>query len=499
MHVRILSEQLRAFEILSHDRNPLHNDPIYSRSTQFGQPIVYGMCGVLLGLGHWARDRAFRLTRIRGRFAQPLFESVEYELKIQEEGNQTKIQYLRGGMTQIGFVFAWEESEAATGAAPTKPESSFEPFTVAKDVDLEGAVARWQGVEYPYSIRYESLSQLLPRLCLQPAQIPINQLNALMGSSFLVGMEIPGRQALYSDFEFEFEAIPPGEGSVPFQFRNVSAELDARFNRVSVSGRGSGIRSFSLSAHQRPYRVRYGVDDIQRAVCNSKAFKNKVAFISGATRGFGAVLAKFFAMQDADVFVNYRSRRDEAEAIANELRPWNTRVFPIAGDVSKTEDCRQIRAEIENRFGRIDLLVSNAFPHISVRGFMDQTTGEFLRFLETSIATTVTLLRELLPLVPQGGIVMLISTRYTLEPKAQFSHYVASKSCLEALMRSLALEFPDQKFVIARPPRMLTDQTNLAFDLSPPVSAVAVARELIEAIGQLDSASNLVEFDLGKN
>ena len=130
---------------------------------------------------------------------------------------------------------------------------------------------------------------------------------------------------------------------------------------------------------------------------------------------------------------------------------------------------------------------------------MDQTTGEFLRFLETSIATTVTLLRELLPLVPQGGIVMLISTRYTLEPKAQFSHYVASKSCLEALMRSLALEFPDQKFVIARPPRMLTDQTNLAFDLSPPVSAVAVARELIEAIGQLDSASNLVEFDLGKN
>jgi hypothetical protein len=46
---------------------------------------------------------------------------------------------------------------------------------------------------------------------------------------------------------------------------------------------------------------------------------------------------------------------------------------------------------------------------------------------------------------------------------------------------------------------MLTDQTNLAFDLSPPVSAVAVAEELMEAIRHIESSSNLAEFDLGKS
>jgi NAD(P)-dependent dehydrogenase (short-subunit alcohol dehydrogenase family) len=204
-------------------------------------------------------------------------------------------------------------------------------------------------------------------------------------------------------------------------------------------------------------------------------------------------------MQDASVFVNYRSGRNMTDAIALEVRPWNTRVFPIAGDVSKTEDCQQIRAEIEKRCGRIDLLVSNAFPQIPARTFMEQDSGEFLGFLEKSVATTSTLLHELLPLVPNGGIVMLISTRYTQEPKAKYSHYVASKSCLEGLVRSLALEFPGQKFMIVRPPRMLTDQTNLAFDLSPPVSAVAVAEELMEAIRHIESSSNLAEFDLGKN
>jgi NAD(P)-dependent dehydrogenase (short-subunit alcohol dehydrogenase family) len=500
MNVVFLSDQLRAFETLSHDRNPLHNDPAYSRSTQFGRPIVYGMCGVLLGLGSWARGRAFRLTRIEGRFAQPLLESVEYELKIYESGGQTKIQYSRNGTLQMGFVFAWEEHEAANGQTATAlTQSSFRPLAIAKDTDLKATVAEWHGLDYPYSICLEDLSRLLPKLCLQPAQLPLNQLNALMGSSYLVGMEIPGRQALYFDFEFVFEAIPAEENSAEFQFRNVSAELDARFNRVSVSGRGAGIRSFSLSAFQRPNRVRYPIEDIQRAVHNSEALKNKVAFISGATRGFGAVLARMFAMQDASVFINYRSGRNEADAIALEARPWNTKIFPVAGDVSKTEDCQHIRAEIERHFARIDLLVSNAFPQIPVRGFMEQNSGEFLRFLESSVSTTVTLFRELLPLVPNGGIVILISTRYTREPQAKYSHYIAAKSCLEGLVRSLALEFPNQKFVIVRPPRMLTDQTNLAFDLSPPVSAVAVAEELMEAIKHIESSSNLAEFDLWKN
>ena len=66
-------------------------------------------------------------------------------------------------------------------------------------------------------------------------------------------------------------------------------------------------------------------------------------------------------------------------------------------------------------------------------------------------------------------------------------------------MRSLALEFPNQKFVIVRPPRMLTDQTNQVFDLSPPLSAVSVARELMERLGQIEYSSNLAELDLGRN
>jgi len=500
MNIKFQSEQLHAFEVLSHDRNPLHHDIVYSRSTQFGRPIIFGMCGVLLGLGRWAGGRAFRLIRMQGRFIKPLFEFVEYELEICEVGNEVKIQYLEEGEVKMGFRFVWENHEVALGQTlPRQTLSTFRPLAVAVDADLQESLAYWRGLDRSYSIRTESLSQLLPKLGLRSEQIPLDQLNALMGSSYLVGMEVPGRQALYSGFDFEFMASSAEVGSADFQFHNVTADFDVRFNRISLSGWGSGMRSFTLRAFQRPKHVCYEIEDIHRAGGHSEAYKGKVVFVSGATRGFGAVLAKLLALQKAKVLINYRSLRAEAEAIAAEVRPWNPQIFPIAGDVSKPEDCQQIRAEIMSQFGRIDLLVSNAFPQILAQAFLEQSSLKFLQFLKQSVSTTVTLLYELLPLVSQGGVVMLISTCYTREPVARFSHYVAAKSCLEGLMRSLALEFPNQKFVIVRPPRMLTDQTNQVFDLSPPLSAVSVARELMERLGQIEYSSNLAELDLGRN
>ena len=283
MDVTIGHEQVRAFEILSHDRNPLHNDPAYSRSTQFGRPLVYGMCGVLFGLGIWAKGRAFRLTRVQGRFTQPLFESQEYQMEIRERGNEVEIRYLKGEAVRLSFGFAWEMHQAAE--QNNKPEHSwFQPLDSPTHLDFKTGAIQWQRANYPYCVRLGDLSRLLPDLYLHPGQMPMNQLNALMGSSYLVGMEIPGRQALYSTFEFQFEPGPAKEGKAEFQFSDVSAEWDERFNRVALSGRGAGIQSFSLSAYQRSDPITYGIDEIQRATgcVQQPARQSRVDFGSDA-------------------------------------------------------------------------------------------------------------------------------------------------------------------------------------------------------------------------
>jgi len=62
------------------------------------------------------------------------------------------------------------------------------------------------------------------------------------------------------------------------------------------------------------------------------------------------------------------------------------------------------------------------------------------------------------------------------------------------MIRALAVEHPKKRFLIARPPRMLTDQTNLPFQAQQPTSAAAVAAELMTALPI--SSPNLVELDL---
>src|SRR2546421_1377699 len=94
--VIITPGQVRAFELLSHDRNGLHRDAVYARSTQFGRPVVYGMCSVLLALAKWSMGRAFQLVSIRGQFRKALFEDERYELQIVESNKQVTAEWHKG-------------------------------------------------------------------------------------------------------------------------------------------------------------------------------------------------------------------------------------------------------------------------------------------------------------------------------------------------------------------------------------------------------------------
>lgn len=494
--MKISADQVEAFRRLSHDRNPLHTDAAYARTTQFGRPVVYGMCAVVLGIANWAAGRRFQLVSLKGQFGKPLYEGEEYNCRISEAGNQVKVQFIKGAVVQSGFTFSWTEwNPAVANGKHFDPLASFVPRETAVDAVIQSALPQGQARRFNYSMK-PSEPDSLCALGLKNGQMPDNQLNAILGSSYFIGMELPGRQALYSGFEFEFE--PSDANGNDFCFEVATTKHDARLNRVAISGRGTGIKTFTLSAFQRPRPVTYSMSEVETGVGCSETLKGRTVFISGATRGFGAVLAKSLALQGAELILNYRTNRSEAEALASELRARNPCVILSGGDVSRAEDCRNISAEIQGRNAKLDVLISNAFPQIGAKSFLEQDGEEFMRFLNQSVSATVTLFRELIPLMNKGGVVVMVSTIFTADPKPQFAHYIAAKSALEGLMRVLALEFRDLKFLIVRPSRMLTDQTNLAFDLTPPLTAVEVARRFLTALNEIAASGNLFEVNLSE-
>jgi NAD(P)-dependent dehydrogenase (short-subunit alcohol dehydrogenase family) len=104
--------------------------------------------------------------------------------------------------------------------------------------------------------------------------------------------------------------------------------------------------------------------------------------------------------------------------------------------------------------------------------------------------------RQLLPLLAKGGQFLHISTQYLAKPVRGFSHYLTAKAAQEILLKALALEFGDHTFIVARLPRILTDQTNLPFDFDPPQHPGEIAKQVILALAQQEGLENYREIHL---
>ena len=87
-------------------------------------------------------------------------------------------------------------------------------------------------------------------------------------------------------------------------------------------------------------------------------FQNKVVFVTGSGRGFGAVLANAFAKEGADIVVHYNSSGAGAETVAKAVRAMGRKALVVQGDIAKLADVQRMTAQAFTEFGRVDVLVN---------------------------------------------------------------------------------------------------------------------------------------------
>ncbi len=88
--------------------------------------------------------------------------------------------------------------------------------------------------------------------------------------------------------------------------------------------------------------------------------KNRVALVTGASRGIGAGIALALARAGADVAVNYHKNADAAATVCREISALGRRALAVQADVSVAAEVRRVVAEVETRLGSVDILVNNA-------------------------------------------------------------------------------------------------------------------------------------------
>jgi len=172
---------------------------------------------------------------------------------------------------------------------------------------------------------------------------------------------------------------------------------------------------------------------------------NKVAIVTGASKGIGAGIAMALGAAGASVAVNYSSDREGAERVVEAITENRGEAIAVGADVSKAADVARLFQEVDSAFGRLDVLVNNA--GVFRFGALGDITEESFRFhYNTNVLGTILTVQEAVKRFgADGGSVINLSSIVGSHPVAGVLLYASSKGAIETLTRGLALELAPRK------------------------------------------------------
>ena len=166
---------------------------------------------------------------------------------------------------------------------------------------------------------------------------------------------------------------------------------------------------------------------------------NRVALVTGASRGIGAAIALALADAGAAVAVNYRKRVAEAEKVATAITEKGGRAVTVAADVSKAEDVAAMLQTVTAHLGAPDILVNNAGIAL-IRGIDDLTEADFDQTIAVNLKSAFLCTQAVLPHMraQTWGRIINISSGAARGAGGVGLHYNASKAGMEGLTRGYA-------------------------------------------------------------
>ncbi len=173
--------------------------------------------------------------------------------------------------------------------------------------------------------------------------------------------------------------------------------------------------------------------------------KNKVAIVTGASKGIGAGIARSLAAEGAAVVVNYASSREGADRVVADIVKEGGRAVAVQGDVSKTADVQRLFAETQKAFGALDVLVNNAGVY-EFAALGEITEEQFHRQFNTNVLGLILATQEAVKRfgAEGGSIINIGSTASSLTPPTS-TVYTATKSAVDAVTHVLAKELGPKK------------------------------------------------------
>jgi len=226
--------------------------------------------------------------------------------------------------------------------------------------------------------------------------------------------------------------------------------------------------------------------------------KDKVAIVTGASKGIGAAIAVHLAAAGAAVIVNYASSKEGADRVVAEIRRQGGKALAVQANVAKQADVERLFSETKKAFGRLDIVVNNA--GIGAAGTVeDNDDAEWHRVLDVNVLGIVRTTRAALPLLRQAarerGQAAIVNTCSIAATAGlpQRALYSATKGAVYSLTLAMAADHVAEGIRVncVTPGTADTPWVSRLLDAAPDPVAERAALDARQPIGRLVSAGEV--------
>jgi 3-oxoacyl-[acyl-carrier protein] reductase len=223
---------------------------------------------------------------------------------------------------------------------------------------------------------------------------------------------------------------------------------------------------------------------------------NKVALVTGASKGIGADIAKSLAAEGASVVVNYSSSKDGADKVVAEIKSAGGKAVAVQGDFSKEADITKVFAETKKAFGRLDTVVNNAGVY-EFSPLENVTEEQFHKMFNLNVLGVILSSKEAAKYFgSEGGSIINIGSAVSSLNVPTASVYTATKAAVDSVTRVLAKELGPKKIRVnsVNPGMIETEGTHSAGFMGSDFEKFAVSQTPLGRIGQTKDVSPIVVF-----
>lgn len=226
---------------------------------------------------------------------------------------------------------------------------------------------------------------------------------------------------------------------------------------------------------------------------------NKVAFITGATRGIGRQIAITLAKEGFDIAINYRKENEDLIETKKMVEDQKVKCFTVQGDVSSFEDSERMVNDIIEEFNHIDILVNNAGITKDML-LMRMKKEDFESVIGVNLVGTFNITKNVIPYMMKNrsGRIINVSSVVGISGNAGQTNYSASKAGIIGFTKSLAKEVGSRNILVnAVAPGFI--ETQMTDVLKDEVKEEISKTIPLKRMGTVEDVANVVKFLASKD